>query len=866
MNIISLNIQGLGHKTKKEWVKELNLKHKVNFLALQETKIDRITHMDVKCIWGNFNYNFVTSDSFGNSGGILCIWEYNVFTKDHVTISDNFMAIYGLWNSNKSLVLFVVVYAPQSIALKRVLWEYISLLISRWDGETIVMGDFNEVRSSDERLGSVFNLSSARAFNSFISVSGLVDVKMEGYSFTWSHPSASKMNKNLSDHRHILLREVFSDFGPTRFRIYHSWFRRVGFDAMVEMAWTSFLHSDSNLLVRFKKKLQALKFIIRGWIKDKHLNQSGVTRSIKEELIAIDKMFDSENASDVLRLKRLDLNRQLNDIKSLESSDWLQKSKIKWAVEGDENSNFFHGIINKKRSQLSIRGVLVDGQWKTDPDVVKDAFKDHFSNRFKHPQQSRFKLNFAFPNRLSNDQVVDLDRYISHDEIRAAVWNCGVNKSPSPNGYSLEFFRRYWRFISPDFCSAVAQFLDTGQFPSGCNASFIALIPKVVDAKVIHEPLKVSHLFYVDDAIFIGEWSQSNMVNIVKILNCFYLASGLKINIQKSQLLGVGVHRDLVYQAAGFIGCSVMQTSFRYLGVMVGDCMTRKYAWSDIVQKLHSRLSKWKVNTLSIGGRLTLLKSVLGASPLYHMSLYKVPKGILHEMEMIRSNFFKGAAHSERKISWVSWGKVLASKKYGEASVATKLVSPSIDESFRRPVRDGAERFQWRDLCEIIDYVTFSSSKDKWVCDLSGDGEFRVKEVRFKLDYIFLPSVIPIKINIFVWHAGLDRLPTRGNLIRRGVVLDSDICPMCNMVYEDISHVLFRCNMAGHIFRLLCRWSNSCWNEFFMSLGGTCGCSGISLFSMLLLRDSPWFLTILFLVPSYGVLIDVMVLFLGNLG
>nr|GEZ89771.1 RNA-directed DNA polymerase, eukaryota [Tanacetum cinerariifolium] len=512
-------------------------------------------------------------------------------------------------------------YDPQSIALKRFIWEYISLLISHWDGETIVMGDFNEVRSSDERFGSVFNLSSARAFNSFISVSRLVDVKMKAYSFAWSHPSASKMSK-------------------------------------------------------------------------------------------LDGFLVSE-------------------------------------VEGDENSKFFHGIIIKKRSQLSSCGVIVDGQWKTDSDVVKDAFKDHFANRFKHPQQSRFKLNFAFLNRLSNDQVVNLDRCISHDEIRAAVWNCGVNKSSDHDGYSFEFFRRYWRFIGPDFCSTVAQFFDTGQFPSGCNASFIALIPKVADAKVmahsflmrfllgvnkkkkhamvfkvgfakaydsvgwdylldvlltfgfgpnwckwirgtfssfmasilvngspssefpffcglkqgnplapflfilvmeslhisfsratsegvfnwiqIHESLKVSHLFYADDDIFIGEWSQSNMVNIVKILNCFYLAFGLKINIQKSQLLGVGVHRDLVYQPAGFIGCSVMQTSFRYLG------------------------------------RLTILKSVLWASPLYHMSLYKIPKGILHEMEMIRSNFFKGAAHSERKISWVSWSKVLASKKYGDS-------------------------------------------------------------------------------------------------------------------------------------------------------------------------------------------------------
>nr|GEX70580.1 RNA-directed DNA polymerase, eukaryota, reverse transcriptase zinc-binding domain protein [Tanacetum cinerariifolium] len=161
------------------------------------------------------------------------------------------------------------------------------------------------------------------------------------------------------------------------------------------------------------------------------------------------------------------------------------------------------------------------------------------------------------------------------------------------------------------------------------------------------------------------------MANIVKILRCFFFASGLKINIQKSQILGVGVHRNHVSQDALHIGCTVMQTPFRYLGVMVGDCMARKSAWSDIVHKLHHRLSKWKVKTLSIGGRLTLLKSVLGATPLYNMLIYKVPIGILKEMETIRSNFFKGADHSDRKISWVSWEKVLASKQNGGLEVSS---------------------------------------------------------------------------------------------------------------------------------------------------------------------------------------------------
>ncbi|GJS06332.1 RNA-directed DNA polymerase, eukaryota [Tanacetum coccineum] len=245
-------IDGLGHKTKNKWVKELNINHKVNFIALQETKIDRVTQMDVKFIWGNSNYQYVSSDSVGSSGGILCVWEATVFKKDYATVSDNFIAIYETWIS-----------------------------INTKNGETIVMGDFNEVRSKEERLGSIYNHSSSRHFNQFSTSSGLVNVNLEGYSFTWSHPSATKMSK--------LDRFLISE--------------------------------DTNGLIRFKKKLHDLKKIIRSWVKDKKTQQSGAISSIKNELIAIDKNLDSGNASDVILFKRMELMQQLHDIKQMEVRD-----------------------------------------------------------------------------------------------------------------------------------------------------------------------------------------------------------------------------------------------------------------------------------------------------------------------------------------------------------------------------------------------------------------------------------------------------------------------------------------------------------------------------------------------------------------
>ncbi|GJZ10167.1 RNA-directed DNA polymerase, eukaryota [Tanacetum coccineum] len=481
------------------------------------------------------------------------------------------------------------------------------------------------------------------------------------------------------------------------------------------------------------------------------------------------------------------------------------------------------------------------------------------------------------------------------------------------------FGNNWCKWIRGTFSSAKASVLVNGsptiEFPFHCGLKqgdplspylFILImeslnmsLSRAIDEGVfkgiqLHRSISISHLFYADDAMFIGEWSDTNLKGIINILQCFFFASGLKINIDKSKVLGVGVPSSIVVQAASNIGCGVLQKQFRYLGVMVGECMSRRQAWGSTVDKLRSRLSKWKVKTLSIGGRLTLLKAVLGASPLFNMSIFKVPKGVLNDMEAIRSKFFNGMDPSSKKITWAAWPKVLASKKNGGLGVSSfhalnralllkwvwRFISqdgslwcrvikalprvfidhirinlfligvliivscflegkgdmPSriffpvvrldldsedaVSFSFRRPVRDGVESQQLVDITALLASVSLSSSADRWVCDLSGDGEFRVKDVRNLLDNMFLPSFpdatrwikcIPIKINVFVWRARRDFLPTRVNLSRRGIIVDSISCPLCSSSEEDIHHLLFGCDMAKNIFRRLCHWWELDW-------------------------------------------------------
>ena len=71
-----------------------------------------------------------------------------------------------------------------------------------------------------------------------------------------------------------------------------------------------------------------------------------------------------------------------------ERLDLKQKARIKWAIEGDENTNFFHSLVKHKRRRNNLKGLICDGSWMVDPVVIQDLVVNHFADRFKNPFQS----------------------------------------------------------------------------------------------------------------------------------------------------------------------------------------------------------------------------------------------------------------------------------------------------------------------------------------------------------------------------------------------------------------------------------------------------------------------------------------------
>ncbi|RHN56553.1 putative reverse transcriptase zinc-binding domain-containing protein [Medicago truncatula] len=141
----------------------------------------------------------------------------------------------------------------------------------------------------------------------------------------------------------------------------------------------------------------------------------------------------------------------------------------------------------------------------------------------------------------------------------------------------------------------------------------------------VANPVVVSHLQFADDTLLLGHKSWANVRALRATLAIFELMSGLKVNFNKSLLMGINISDSWLSEAASVLSCKVGKIPFLYLGLPIGGNPRRLSFWDPVVNRIKSRLSGWNSRFLSFGGRLILLKAVLTSLPVYALSFFKAP-------------------------------------------------------------------------------------------------------------------------------------------------------------------------------------------------------------------------------------------------
>ena len=80
---------------------------------------------------------------------------------------------------------------------------------------------------------------------------------------------------------------------------------------------------------------------------------------------------------------------------------------------------------------------------------------------------------------ISDGDRLWLEMEFEDVEVRVALSECGGDKAPGPDGFSVSFLKAAWGFLSGDFCEMLTEFHKRGRLSKEINATFLIFIPKV---------------------------------------------------------------------------------------------------------------------------------------------------------------------------------------------------------------------------------------------------------------------------------------------------------------------------------------------------------------------------------------------------
>jgi len=353
-------------------------------------------------------------------------------------------------------------------------------------------------------------------FNNFIGHCQLREIFCNGNRFTWSNkqknPILVKLDRILvstswemhyptcfawvkarvgSDHCPLVINT--GENGDTKSRYFffdEQWLNKEGFHDMVHNRWLFFKDNHRYSMDRWQGCLQSMRKYLRGW----HLQFLGEQKrekaSMTQRILEIDKMAELRLLTNQEWEERIEIENRLDGLQRSEEIYWKQKAGLKWLLEGDANTHFFHQFANGRRRKNMISFLESDsGDIRGQKDIT-----DHIVSFYKilfGPNDHCF-INMGenfwpLERKLIGEESTALIKPFDLEEIKGAIMDMRVNSAPGPNGFSPVFFQKFWGTISGEIMGMFEDFWAGKLDIKRLNFGVITLVPKIKGANNIKQ-------------------------------------------------------------------------------------------------------------------------------------------------------------------------------------------------------------------------------------------------------------------------------------------------------------------------------------------------------------------------------------------
>ncbi|KAG7542900.1 Reverse transcriptase domain [Arabidopsis thaliana x Arabidopsis arenosa] len=176
----------------------------------------------------------------------------------------------------------------------------------------------------------------------------------------------------------------------------------------------------------------------------------------------------------------------------------------------------------------------------------------------------------------------------------------------------------------------------------------------------------ITHLQFADDSLFFYQANRRNCIALKEAFEVYEYYSGQKINTSKSMItFGSRVFGHKQNDLKQILAIPNHGGGGKYLGLPEQFGRKKREMFDNIIDRVKKRTTSWSVKYLSPAGKEIMIKSVALAMPVYSMSCFKLPKGVIDEIESLLMRFWWEKSSQHKGISWIAWERLQYSKSEG---------------------------------------------------------------------------------------------------------------------------------------------------------------------------------------------------------